>query len=447
MATTAATFRAGGLASGLDTNSIIDQLMTIEAQPMQLVQQRQVAVKTQISSLADITSKLSDLAMSGHNLATAGAVATTISSAAAGYDAVTGSGAVAGRHTIKVTALASAASGLSQQFDAATSPVNAGHIDFTVQGKDYGIDVATGSTLADVAYQIRQTGAPLSATLINDGTHTFLSLMDNETGNPTTGAALAVTDPSNVLGLTLKGATSAGLTVDGLPITRQSNSVGDVIPGVTINLKSLTTTDETLVISNDTSGTQANLQKFVDSYNSVIKLVQAQLTSPPGSDRSSSLAGDPAMRSLQNALHSLMTTKVNSASTATIRTLSDVGLSTDRDGTLSIDTTTLTKALSRDANAVNNLFSAATTGLGAVTQKTVDLYGNYVNGLLNTSSKGLQDNVKQMDDQLASMQLRLDNHKQQLIDQFTAMEQVVSGAKSTGNFLTQIGSSSGGTSK
>jgi flagellar hook-associated protein 2 len=440
-----ATFRAGGLASGLDSNTIIDKLMELESQPIKLVQTRQAAVKTQISSLATIRSKLSDLATAGRNLASAGAVATTVGSTATGYDAVTGTGAVAGRHTVKVTGLASAASALSTPFGSSTAPVNAGRFDFTVQGKDYGFDVAPGSTLADVAYQIRQSGAPVSATLINDGSQTFLSLMNNETGNPTTGAALAITDPSNILGLTVKAATPASLTVDGLPITRQSNSVGDVIPGVTINLKSLTTTDETLVINNNTAGTQANITNFVDAYNGVLKLVQDQLTSVPGSDRASSLAGDSSLRGLQSALHKLMTTQVNPSATATIRSLADIGLKTDRDGTLSVDTATLTKALGRDAQAVNDLFSTATTGLGAVTQKTVDVYGNFTNGLLSTRSKGLANTVKQMDDQIAAMNLRLDVRKTTLINQFTAMEKVVSSVKSTGTFLNQIGS--GGASK
>jgi flagellar hook-associated protein 2 len=440
-----ATFRAGGLASGLDSNTIIDKLMDLESQPVKLVQKRQEAVKTQISSLAEIRSKLSDLALAGRNLASAGAVATTVGSSATGYDAVTGSGAVAGRHTVKVTGLASAASGLSTPFGSSTAPVNAGRFDFTVQGKDYGFDVASGATLADVAYQIRLTGAPVSATLINDGSHTFLSLMNNETGNPTTGAALAVTDPSNILGLTLKTANDAHLEVDGLPITRQSNSIGDVIPGVTLNLKALTTTDETLVINNNSTGTQTNLTKFVDAYNGVLKLVQAQLTSIPGSDRASSLAGDSSLRSLQQALHGLMTTRVNPSVTATIRSLADIGLKTDREGALTIDSAVLSKALTRDAQAVNDLFATATTGLGAVTQRTVDLYGNFSNGLLSTRSKGLINNVKQMDDQIAAMNLRLDVRKTTLINQFTAMEKVVSGVKSTGNFLTQIGS--GGASK
>ena len=439
-----ATFRAGGLASGLDSNTIIEKLMDLEAQPVKLVQTRQAAVKTQISSLADIRSKLSDLATAGRNLASGGAVATTVNSTATGYDAVTGTGAIAGRHTIKVTGLATAASALSTPFAAATATVNTGRFDFTVQGKDYGFDVTAGSTLADVAFQIRQTGAPISATIINDGSQAFLSLMDNETGNPATGAALAVTDTSNILGLTLKPATAAGLTVDGLPIVRQTNSVTDVIPGVTINLKALTTTDETLVIGNNTTGTQTNITKFVDAYNSVLKLVQSQLTSIPGSDRASSLAGDSSLRGLQGALQGLMTTRVTGGS-ATIRSLADIGLKTDREGTLTVDTAALTKALGRDAQAVNDLFSKATTGLGAVTQKTVDLYGNFTDGLLSTRTKGLQRTVKAMDDQIAAMNMRLDVRKTTLINQFTAMEKVVSGVKSTGNFLTQIGS--GGASK
>ena len=339
-----ATFRAGGLASGLDSNTIIDKLIELESRPVSILRTRQSAVKTQISKLAEIKSKLSDLSSIAKSLGTGGTVATTVSTGHTGFDAVTGAGAVAGRHTIEVTALAAAASGLSTPFASGSAPVNAGRFDFTVMGKDYGFDVTPGSSLADVAFQIRQSGAPISATVISDGSQSYISLINNETGNPAVGNALSVNDPSNILGLTLKPAASAGLTIDGLPIVRQTNSVSDVIPGVTINLKKLTTgAEETVVVGNDNTGTKANVAKFVDAYNGILKLVQAQLASVPGSDRASSLAGDSALRGLQSSVQGLLTTKVTDVETATVRALADIGLKTARDGTLSIDTDVLTR--------------------------------------------------------------------------------------------------------
>ncbi len=431
-------FRAGGLASGLDTNLIIDKLVELESRPLDLVRKRQTGLKTQISEIGKIRSKLSELSSAAKTLASSGSVATKVTTSHTGFDATTGAGAIAGRHTVTVSTLASAASALSTGFASSSTVVNTGQFDFTVQGVAYGFTVAAGTTLSDMATKIRETGAPISATVISDGTLSYLSLTNNQTGTPTSGAALSITDTSGILGATVTAANNAAFNVNGLPITRSSNTVSDVIPGVTLSLKAQPGTAETLVIGNDTEGTKTNVGKFVDAYNGVLKMLQAQLVSPPGSDRSATLAGDTSIRGLQSNLQALLTTKVSEVSTVTIRTLADIGLKTASDGALSIDTTVLNKALGKDAQAVNDLFSKTTVGLGAVTKSLVERFNNISNGLFASRTKGLQDSVKKLDGQIANMELRLQGRRTELINQFTAMEKVVSTMKSTGNFLTQV---------
>jgi flagellar hook-associated protein 2 len=445
-----ASFRAGGLASGLDSNSIIEKLIELESRPITLMQQRQSGIKTQISKLAEIRSKLSDLTTAARGLSTGGAVATKVSTTNTGFDGITGAGAVAGRHTVKVDALATAAAARSQGFLSSSALVTGSTLAFTVQGQDYNIVIADGTALSDVAFQLRQSGAPISATVVSDGSQYYLSVMNNQTGNPTSGVALAMTETNTgVLGqaltapgidLVVRTATNASLTVDGLPMTRQSNSVGDVIPGVTLNLKAEGGAEETIVIANDIEGTKTNLQKFVDAYNAAQSMVQTQLASTPGSDRSATLAGDPSMRSLQAAMQKLITTVVGSG---TVRSLADVGVKSGRDGTLSVDSATLTKALTADANAVNELFSNATAGIFKITEATVNRYGNISDGILVTRSKGLQTSITKMDSLIASMQLRIEGRRTQLINQFTAMEKIVSTMRSTGNFLNSLNGSGG----
>ena len=445
----AAAFSVGGLASGLDTNTIIDKLMQLEAIPITLLQKRQAAFNTQISRLGDIKSKLADLTTAAKSLATSGAVATSVSSSQGGFDAVTGTGAVAGRHTIRVTSLASAAQARSQSFDSATAPVTGGTLAFNVQGTAYSVAISDGMGLSDVAFAIRQSGAPVSATVLNDGTHSYLSVLNNQTGFPATGTApdaLSMTETSTgILGqrltapatsLIVQAATNSAFTVDGLPISRQSNSVGDVIPGVTLNLKALTSSPETLVVGNNIDATKANISKFVDSYNSAMGMVQGQLVSTVGSDRSATLAGDPTIRSLQNSLQLLVTKQVSGA--GAVRTLADIGVKTGRDGMLTLDSAVLGKALDKDANAVNDLFSKASTGLGTFTETTVKRYGDLLTGLLTTRTKGLQDSVAKLDTQITNLQMRVDAKRTELVNQFTQMERVISGLKASGTFLDQM---------
>jgi flagellar hook-associated protein 2 len=283
----------------------------------------------------------------------------------------------------------------------------------------------------------------VSAVVLSNGTQAFLSITNRNSGYPVGGApgdALTITENSTgVLGQPLstgmvQTAANASVEVNGLTFTRQSNTLADVIPGVTLTIKSTTAAPETLAVDNDTDGTATNLKKLVDAYNSVMKAIQRQLQVTPDSDRSTLLAGDSALRSLQRNLQSLLTTTVGNG---TVRALADVGIKTARDGSISLDTFTLSKAITRDAGAVNSLFSQATTGLSALASTLVTNATNAKDGTLVTKRKGLSDNIKSIDTQLDRMQLRLDAFRQGLISQFTAMEQVVSNMRSIGNFLTQ----------
>ena len=131
----------------------------------------------------------------------------------------------------------------------------------------------------------------------------------------------------------------------------------------------------------------------------------------------------------------MMTSIVGSG---TIRTLADIGLKTNfQDGTLTIDSGRLGTALAANPQAINQIFSDPTSGIGAATQTLSDRYTNVVDGLLTNSTKSLNTRIKQMDTQADNMQARVDAFKANLTAQFTAMEQIVSQLKTTGNFLTQ----------
>jgi flagellar hook-associated protein 2 len=131
----------------------------------------------------------------------------------------------------------------------------------------------------------------------------------------------------------------------------------------------------------------------------------------------------------------------------TIRTLADIGLKTNfQDGTLTIDSGRLGASLASNPQAINQIFSDPTTGIGAAAQSLSDRYTNVVDGLLTNSSKSLNTRIKQMDTQADSMQARVDAFKANLTAQFTAMEQIVSQLKTTGNFLTQQSTSAASSS-
>jgi flagellar hook-associated protein 2 len=439
-------FTAGGLASGLDTSSIVEQLVALESRPITLLKQQQAGLQTQVSQLGNIVSKLTALRAATDALAKDGVLAVTGATSPTAFSASPGSGAAAGRYAIQVQTLARAAKWRSAGFDAGQT-VAGGTLAVTVQGKSYGaIAVADGSTLSELAAALRATGAPVSATVLTSGTKSWLSVTARDAGFPIGGApsdalslaftpsptatatdpGLAVVDPGGL-------AQNATFTVDGLSFTRTSNTVGDAVPGATLTLKTEGGPEEDLVLANDPAATLTRLQGFVDAYNAVAKLVQTQLAPVKGADRGATLAGDSAVRGLQARLQRLTSAVVPGL--ATVRSLADVGVRTARDGTLTIDKATLEAAVARDASAVNALFSTAGTGLGAAVGALVDAHTRSGDGVLTLDRRRLDDGIRRMDDQIGVLQRRVDAFRSSLIAQFTAMEKTVSALKAVSTFL------------
>jgi flagellar hook-associated protein 2 len=444
MSTTSATFRASGIASGMDTSGMIDQLVKISSQPIDLLRKRQAGMSSQVSALGDVISKLQELGKAAAALSDVGTLGTKVSSTTTGFSATSDAKALAGRYDVQVGTLAQAAQARSQSFTAPTDPVTGGTLTLNVQGTTYNIAIPDGAALADVALQIRQSGAPISATVLSNGTQSFLQLTNKDTGYPITGVpgdALSVSETSTgslgqPLNLAINQiADNASLTVGGpggLLFTRQTNTLTDVIPGVTLTLKSTTAAPESLVVDNDTEGTAKNLQKFIDAYNGVFKVIQSQLQPAPETDRTVTLAGDGALRNVQSSLQRLLTTQVGASG---VRALADIGVKSNRDGSLTLDSVALGKAIGRDPAAVNNLFSQANDGLGVVVKSVVDMATRSGDGVLTSRKKSLSDNITRMDSQAETMQMRLDKYRDLLIAQFTAMEKVMSVSKATSNFL------------
>jgi flagellar hook-associated protein 2 len=451
----------GGLASGLDTNSIIDKLVQIESQPITDLQQRQAGVKSQLSALGDIASKLSALQAAADGLATGGALGVSVQSSNTTFSATPASGAAPGSFSVNVTQLATNARGLSQAFSA--DAVQGGNLTIAARGATYQVTVADGASLADVAFAIRQSGAPVSATVLDDGRGSkYLSLTARDSGYPTNGSPAdalslefqATGTQGAPLSFTITAPVNAELTVDGVSFLRASNIIADVIPGTTLTLKQPSAgvippatpggdpsggTAEALVLATDGSATLGKLQGFVDAYNALMKAIQGQLTVPPGGDASGHLVGDGTLRSLQSKLQLLTSTSATGLANG-VRTLADLGLKTGSDGLLSINSSTLDRALALDASAVNAIFSTATTGMAATVDAMATAFASPGQGILATRQDALNDQIRRMGDQVIAMQSRVAAYRQMLVNQFAAMESVVSQMRSLGAYLTSQGS-------
>lgn len=438
-----AAFRASGLASGLDTNFLVEQLTKFESIPIDRLRAKQSAFSNQVSALGDLVSKLEAFKTAGAKLSSDGGLGVKTTTTNESFTATPGTAAAAGQYDINITNLATSARSRSAG-NTKDAAIKSGTLNLSVQGTAYAIAIGEGNTLKDIATSIKNSGAPVTATVLNNGTQDFLSIVRKDSGftvgsDPTSG--LVVTpDQTGLTGENVAFATTdaanAAFTVNGLAFTRSSNVVTDAVPGTTLTLKKKLLGEESLLLENDTTQTASNLKGFVDTYNALMGTVSANLRPSAKSDRQYSLAGDGALRSLQKSLQGVLTSIVGGQ--GNVRTLADIGFKTSqKDGTISIDTARLQKALDADSSAVNGIFSTATTGVSDLVDEITSRYTNSTDGILTSRKKGINSQIKGMDRQLESLTIRLDAYRTNLINQFSSMERTISGLKTTGAFLTR----------
>lgn len=456
MATTSPIFQAGGLASGLDTNSIVDKLVALESQPITTNTAYQAALTAQISSIGDISSKIKALASAAQSLGTSGVSANTISQTPAGITAAAGAGALPGSYAITVNSVATAARARSTQFQTANDTVAGGALNLHIQGVATTINIAANSDLGSVVKQINSSGAPISAAVVSDGSHMYVALTNRNTGKPIgSGADGGLTVDSDTTGLGLavtQNATNALVQVDDLNVESQSNTISTAIPGVTITATQKTTSPSNLVIAQSQAQSAAGIQGFISAFNAVVTALQPSLRPDPSNPAPNGtlLDGSTAI-GVEQSMNRMLSYQV--VPSGTVRTMADMGIKLQNDGTLTLDTTTFNKVLAQDPDAVNAIFNTATTGMADKMSAMSDQYTNSFSGQLVQRTTSLQKTIKDLTTQNQQLQSHVDNYKLQLQKSFANMENLISNYNSIGSFLSSSGvglgtsSSSSGSSK
>ncbi|HEY4184085.1 MAG TPA: flagellar filament capping protein FliD [Polyangia bacterium] len=451
MSTTTSTpiFTAGGLASGLDTNTIVDKLVALEQAPITKNTAYQAALTVQISAIGDLSSKIKALAASATSLGS-GVSANTATQIPTGIGAVAGVGAVPGNYSIQVTSVASAARARSTTFNTANDTVAGGALNLHIQGVATTINIAANSDLGSVVKQINQSGSPISAAIVSDGTNLYVSLTNRSTGKPIgsgVDGGLTIDSDSTGLGLTVtKNATNAVVKVDDLTVESKTNDISTAIPGVTITAKSIMTSPSDLVVASDPTTSTSNLQAFVDKYNAIITALQPSLRPDPDNPPADGTTLDGStVLGLEQSLHGLLSSMV--VPSGTVRTLADIGVELQNDGTLNLNTTTFTKALAQDPNAVDSIFSTASTGLATKVGNLSTRYTSSIDGQLVQRTTSLQKTIKDITTSNARLQDHVDNYKLQLQREFATMESLIANYNSIGTFLTNSASAASGSSK
>lgn len=312
-------------------------------------------------------------------------------------------------------------------------------------GTGQGISASIETDSAGSRLVINSTnGATVGVTATSAGVGTDVGANALTALNPASGSVAKYSAPSAVSGAAgvINTAQSAKFSVDGLQVTKLTNTVDDVISGLTINLLSAQSADDIAAgktvdvnISQDKGTVSTNLKKFVDAYNKLVSTT-SQLTAvvQVGEGKApvvGPMLGDSSIRNLLTGMRKELSTLADAAG---VRSLADLGITTKKDGTLSLDSAKLDTALASNYDKVAT-YLTGTDGLMARLSAVVKPYST-ADGVLDQRQKGLQSTLTSVDKQQAALDLRIEKVQERLLSQYNAMDSLVAQLKKTSESLT-----------
>jgi len=234
----------------------------------------------------------------------------------------------------------------------------------------------------------------------------------------------------------LKAAQDAIFTVDTLQVTRSSNTVSDVINGITFTLKKDSST-ATITVNDDIDTIVSNVQAFVDAYNNVVNYVAQNGTYDTDTHTGGPLYAESIPKNIISHLRRIITSRVTGLP-EDLRTLSQIGVSTNRDGTLSIDTSTLREKLNSDIDGVKDIFTDSTDGIAVSVYDYTDDVTDSLDGSIHIRVEGLESLVDDITDDITDMEAELERKEEGLRRQFAALESLLASLSTQTSYITGI---------
>lgn len=432
-----ATLASSGIGSGLNVESLVSQLVAAERTPAETrLSRAQSRLSTQLSAVGTFKAALAAIKDKLAALKAGGTVGQFAASSSSGehFTASTGTGAVAGNYSIEVVALAQVHKlKTSAYVGGASTALGAGDVTLDVGGEAFTVTLSpTANTLADLRDAINNAddNSGVTATLINETGGTRLLLSSK---NPGEDNEFLVT--SSLVSFTeQQAAQNAHVRVDGFDVYASTNQISDAIDGVTLNLaKANEGTSYTLGVALDSKAATTAVQAFVTAYNAAINTMAALTKYDPATQVAASLNGDGMVRSTAQQLRNLVGGAVSGA--GVFKHLSDVGITTQADGTLKLDSAKLTTALGTDSDSVRKLFSLDNGYAAQLTAAIDGVIGD--DGQVETRNDAIQRQLKDITKQQDALELRMTKVETRYRAQYTALDSLLSKMQTTSSFLSQ----------
>jgi flagellar hook-associated protein 2 len=469
-----ATLSSPGIGSGLDINSIVTQLMAIERQPLQQIQSATTRYEAQLSAFGKLQSAVGTLRDAAARLTQASNwTPSTVSSTDPAAVSATSAGlAPPGGYSVSVTRLASAqtlasAASLGSSDESVGSGTltielgrwNTGQTAFTPQPGSSAVTIAVASgadSLTVLRDAINAAGAGVTASIVNDATGARLVLRSTATGeengfrisvadadgndHDAAGLSRLAFDPaSGVSQMTQTlAAANAQATINGIAIESTTNTLENVVDGLTVRLARVTATPVDLTVERDSTAIRKSVTDFAGAYNDLVTLLRAQTSYDDAAKQGGVLQGDRSAVGLLNSLRSLVGGRTGASSV--FSRLADIGVEPQRDGTLKVLDGKLDAAVGR-LDELKAFFSrdaegTSDDGFGVLLRSFADGVASS-DGMLGTRQAGLRERIQRNADSSARLEDRLVLVEQRLRATYTRLDTNIANLTGLQNYIGQ----------
>jgi flagellar hook-associated protein 2 len=447
-------FSIGGLNTGIDYNELISKLIEVKRRPIEILETKKTDYKSKISTYKELSTKLSELKSAADKLKTSSSFykKTSTESDSTVLDSAATGTASAGNYSVSITTLASAekevhnGTGLTASTDIINNSGSDKVLQYTYGATQRTLTVADGTTLDGLKALINDDASNpgVTATVVNDGTNYRLVVSGNETGATNTitmDAGTTLDGTGSTVDFTAsafaenKTAADADFTIDGLQISRSTNSISDVINGVTLTLMK-ENSSASVTVAADNEAIKEQIEAFVTAYNDVTSLISSNSTYDTESEEGGIFVGEGTSRNIQSNLRNLVSSSVSGLS-GSLSILAQIGITTNyKTGNLDINSTTLDTKLGTNLDDIADLFKDNTNGIATKISDYISDISSTVSGAIELRKDGLQDIIDNISDTIRNMEYRLEKTEDDMVRKFTALEQIVGSYNTISSYLT-----------
>lgn len=431
-----------GLVSGLDTTSIISELVAVARRPISKFQTQFTELSAKRDAMTELNSLLTKLSSAVEAVDTQTELAAyTVNSSSSSLGATVTGDAIPGSYQVEVVSPATGSLERSNGFASKLDTIDDGTLTLDIGGTPTAItiDAATGTnTLDGLADYINTNVAGASAYILDTGngaTPFELVVQSSDTGaaNSVTSSYAATSGtPTSPLSFTqVQSGVDAQIEIAGTTVYTASNAPADVIPGITLDFTGATSGPVTITVAEDRTTTTSNVQSVVDAYNDLRDFIKKQAGS--SESEGGPLAGDATLRTVGRRLQSVLSSQTGSG---TLSGIGALGLGSSQSGQLEFDSTDFTSSLSSSPQDVMNML-VGTDGLFTNLVEELDLIADPSTGIIQPRIESFETRMDDLADRVETQEERLVKYEESLREQFTAMELILAKYQATGEYLTQ----------